>query len=120
MIGTFKKIIREKAEYRACRGLMESLADDYRFVFREIEKYMFSLAADESVMPVLLNTLESFAVASADGRPVLSITGEDVGLFCDNLIKDFRVKTWAYNQREKLNRAVHKKIGAAPGAARSV
>ncbi|MDR0639567.1 MAG: DUF1048 domain-containing protein [Spirochaetaceae bacterium] len=86
------------------------MTDDYQFVFKEIETYLFCQAADGSVMPVLMNTLESFAVAATDGRSVLSITGEDVGLFCDNLIKDCRVKTWVGQQREKLNENIRKKI----------
>ncbi|MDR2516893.1 MAG: DUF1048 domain-containing protein [Spirochaetaceae bacterium] len=112
MIKSLQKMMREKAEYKANRALMDSLPDDYRFVFLEIEKYMFSIAVDESVMPVLMNTLESFAVASSDGRSVLSITGEDAGMFCDNLIKNFRVNTWPGRQREKLNQAIRKKFMA--------
>jgi DNA-binding ferritin-like protein (Dps family) len=111
IVQSFKKMIREKAEYKANRKLMESLPDDYQFVFKKIEKYMFSLALDESVMTVLMDTLESFAVAASDGRSVISIIGEDVGLFCDNLIKKFQVKTWAGKQREKLNKDIHKKFG---------
>ena len=114
MNGIFKsihKLIREKAEYRAYLALIESLPDDYQFVCREIEKYMFSIMIDESVMPVLMNTVESFAVAAADGRSILSITGEDIGLFCDDLIKKFNVKTWAGTQREKLNDHIRKRFG---------
>jgi DNA-binding ferritin-like protein (Dps family) len=72
---------------------------------------MFSIMVDESVMPVLMNTVESFAVAAADGRSIFSITGADVGLFCDDLIEKFKVKTWAGKQREKLNENIHKKFG---------
>lgn len=86
------------------------MPDDYQFVFKEIEKYMFNLMIDESMMQVLMDTLESFAVAAADGRSVLSITGEDVGLFCDNLIKKCQVKTWAGEQRKNLNKNIHKKF----------
>jgi DNA-binding ferritin-like protein (Dps family) len=111
MIEAFRKMIREKAEFKAYRKLVESLSDDYQFVLKEIETYMFSLMIDESMMPVLMNTAESFAVAAADGRSVLSITGEDVGTFCENILKKSNAKTWADKCREKLNENIHKRFG---------
>jgi DNA-binding ferritin-like protein (Dps family) len=114
IIKSFKKIIREKAEYKATRELLDSLPGDYQFVFKEMEKYMFNFIADESILTVLMNTLESFAIAAQDGRSVFSITGEDVGSFCDNLIKKYQVKTWIEiwidKQRKKLNENVNKKF----------
>ncbi|MDR2029412.1 MAG: DUF1048 domain-containing protein [Treponema sp.] len=110
MIAAFKKMVREKAEYKACRKLLETLPEDYKFVFKEIEKYMFSLFGDEYIMTVLMNILESFAVTAADGRSVISVTGEDVGLFCDKIIKKFQVKTWPDKQREKLNKNIHERL----------
>jgi DNA-binding ferritin-like protein (Dps family) len=115
MFENLNRIIREKAEYKAYRKLLESLPGDYQFVSRAIEKYMFSIVIDESVMPVLMNTVESFAIAAADGRPILSITGADVGSFCDNLIQKFKVKTWEGTQREKLNESIREKFGAETG-----
>ena len=86
MFESLNKMIREKAEYKAYRELLESLPEDYQFVSKEIEKYMFSIMIDESVMPVLMNTVESFAVAAEKGRSILLITGTDAGLFCDDLM----------------------------------
>jgi DNA-binding ferritin-like protein (Dps family) len=104
------KMIREKAEYKAYRKLKESLPEDYQFVSKVIEEYMFSITFEESVFTVLMNMVESFAIAAVDGRSVLSITGEDVGLFCDELITKFNIKTWADKQREKLNKNIQKKF----------
>jgi DNA-binding ferritin-like protein (Dps family) len=103
--------LREKAEYKASRKLLASLPEDYQFVYKEIEKYIFSLYFDENVFPVLLNIIESFAIAATDGRSVFSVTGEDVGLFCDDLLKKIKIKTWADRQREKLNENIQKKFG---------
>jgi DNA-binding ferritin-like protein (Dps family) len=111
MIETFKKMIREKAEFKAYRKLVESLDNDYQYVLKEIETYMFNLMIDESMMSVLMDTAESFAVAAGNGRSVLSITGEDVGIFCENIIKKFNGKTWADKCREKLNKNIYKRFG---------
>jgi DNA-binding ferritin-like protein (Dps family) len=117
MMRAFKKMLREKAEYRAYLALRESLPDDYRFVFQEIEKYLFCQVVDGSVMPVLMNTLESFAIAATDGRPVLSLIGEDAGAFCDNLIKEFNVKTWVGQQRDTLNKRIRGMMAETQGTA---
>ena len=107
IIGSF----REKAEYNAYRKLLESLPNDYQFVLKEIEKYFFSFVVDENIMTVLMDTSESFAIAANDGRSVFSITGEDIGSFCDNIAKNCHVKTWQDTQREKLNENIRKRFG---------
>jgi DNA-binding ferritin-like protein (Dps family) len=107
MIATLRKIVREKAEYKASRTLLKALSHEYQFVYKQIEKYMYNIMIDESVMPILMNTLESFAIAAAAGRPVQEVTGKDTGLFCDALIEKFQVKTWRDAQREILNNNVN-------------
>jgi DNA-binding ferritin-like protein (Dps family) len=129
LIELLKKMIREKAEYRASRKLLEALPNDYQFVYNEIEKYLFNATGDENVMQVLMNILEAFSIAAQDGKPVLSIIGEDAGYFCDNLIKNSQVKrmdmgnngeqttaqkyltVWIEEQREKMNKRITEKIG---------
>ncbi|MDR2509082.1 MAG: DUF1048 domain-containing protein [Spirochaetaceae bacterium] len=106
IMKAIKKIIREKAEYKAIRKLLDAMPAEHQFVYKEIEKYVFHIGVDDSMMPVLMDIAESFAVAAAAGRPALSITGEDAVLFCDTLIKKFNIKTWRDIQREKLHKNI--------------
>jgi DNA-binding ferritin-like protein (Dps family) len=110
IIDSLKTLKKEKAEYKANRKLLESLPDDYQFVFKQIDKYMFSFATDGSMLTVLMDILESLAVAAPDGRSVFSITGKNVGSFCNNLIKNCHAKMWQDTQREKLNKNIHKNM----------
>jgi DNA-binding ferritin-like protein (Dps family) len=57
-----------------------------------------------------MDIMESFAVDSQDGKPVLSVTGEDVGIFCDNLLKKFNVKDWRDVKREELNKKINNRF----------
>jgi hypothetical protein len=43
---------RENAEYKAYRKLLESLPNDYQYVLKEIEKFVFSFAVGENIMTV--------------------------------------------------------------------
>jgi DNA-binding ferritin-like protein (Dps family) len=110
LVKTVYGSVKEKAEYKAYLKLLKSLPDDYQFVAKEIEKYMFSFVFDESVMTVLMNIVEAFAVAATDGRSVFSVTGEDVGSFCDDIIKKHQLKTWVSQQREKMNENIQEKF----------
>jgi DNA-binding ferritin-like protein (Dps family) len=112
LINKLKRISREKAEYKEHIKLVKSLPEDYQYVYHEIRKYIWSLDYTGSMMNVLMDTLEAFSIAAVDGRDVLSVTGEDVGVFCDGLLKKFNAKTWADKCREKLNKNIQKKLGA--------
>ena len=101
---------REKAEYKAHRKLLDSLPEEYQFVYNAIEKYVWSVCMTDMIN-VLMNTLEAFAIAAEDGRSVLSVTGKDVSVFCDDLLKKFNAKTWIDKQREKLNEKINKRFG---------
>jgi DNA-binding ferritin-like protein (Dps family) len=123
LVESLKKMIQEKAEYKAYRKLIETLPEDYQFVSTEIEKYLFNVVGDAAIMPVLMDTIESFAIIAQNGRSVFSITGNNVGSFCDNLVKKSNIKTlaerqnnryievWNEEQREKLNKKIQKRFG---------
>jgi DNA-binding ferritin-like protein (Dps family) len=81
--------LREKAEYKAVVQLSKSLPEDYQYVYKAIETYMYNAAFSGETFRILMDLLESFAVASQDGKPVLSVTGKDVGAFCDDLLDAF-------------------------------
>jgi DNA-binding ferritin-like protein (Dps family) len=55
--------------------------------------------------------MEAFSIAAVEGRSVFSVTGDDVGIFCDNLLKRFTAKTWADKCREKLNKNIRNYFG---------
>jgi DNA-binding ferritin-like protein (Dps family) len=102
--------LREKAEYKAAVKLLKNLPEDYQYVYKAIETYMYNTTFSEKTFVILMDIMESFAVASQDGKPVLSITGEDVGIFCDNLLEKFRVKDWRDVKREELNKKINKRF----------
>ncbi|GBU28747.1 hypothetical protein R84B8_02307 [Treponema sp. R8-4-B8] len=110
LINSIKQWKNGRAGYKEYKKLYKSLPEEYRLVFREIEKYIWSINYDGNSMIVLLDILEKFSKASIDGRNVISVTGEDVSLFCDNLCKNLNVKTWIDKCRENLNKIIQQKI----------
>jgi DNA-binding ferritin-like protein (Dps family) len=103
--------LKEKAEYKAAVKLLKNLPEDYQYVYKAIETYMYNTTFSGEPFVILMNIMESFAVASQDGKPVLSVVGEDVGSFCDNLLEEFHVRDWRDVKREELNRKIKKRFG---------
>ena len=102
--------LREKAEYKAAVKLLKNLPEDYQYVYKAIETYMYNATFSGETFVILMDIMESFAVASQDGKTVLSVTGEDVGIFCDNLLKKFNIKDWRDVKREELNKKINKRF----------
>ena len=112
----FRHITREKRKYKQQEERVEALPDDYHYVYRQIQQYMWSNSGGSGMdmLPIFADLLELFETAAADRKPVLDVTGEDVAAFCDELLRN--AKTWTGKHREALNRDIRKKLGQRNGA----
>lgn len=112
----FKHIAREKREYKQKEGRVEALPEDYRYVYRQIQQYMwgYSRGSGMDMLPIFADLLDLFETGAAEGKRVLEVTGEDVAAFCDELLRN--AKTYTGNRREALNRDILDKLGKGSGA----
>jgi DNA-binding ferritin-like protein (Dps family) len=101
-------IIEGKKEWRAHMARVKSLPQDYQFVYKEIQKYLFKVGPVELTegTGLLTGIVDLFEEGSALGKGVLEVTGSDVAAFCDDLIKDS--KTYADIYQETANKEVSK------------
>jgi len=107
----FQYVKREKRRYKQIQARVKALSEDYGFVYRKIEHYMWMHAGGDGMdmIPVLADLLDLFETGAADGKHVLEITGKDVAAFCDELLRDTR--QWTENGHKALNRDIQKKLG---------
>ncbi|HEY7122340.1 MAG TPA: DUF1048 domain-containing protein [Ktedonobacterales bacterium] len=112
----FKRIAREKREYKQKQERAKALPEDYCYVYHKIQQYMWSYSGGSGMdmLPILADLLDLFETGAAEGKRVLDITGEDVAAFCDELLRN--AKTYTENRREALNRDIRKKLGKGNGA----
>jgi DNA-binding ferritin-like protein (Dps family) len=112
----FRHIGREKRKYKQQEQRVEALPDDYRYVYRQIQQYMWghSGGSGMDMLPIFTDLLDLFETGVAEGKPVLAVTGEDVAAFCDELLRN--VKTWTGKPGKALNRDIQKKLGQRHGA----
>ncbi|WP_071130732.1 DUF1048 domain-containing protein [Enterococcus timonensis] len=98
---------QEKKEYKLFKQKVAALPEDYRFVFNEIQKYLwnFSDASGRKTLKVLNDLYEMFAQGAADQQDVIEITGPDVGEFAENIVREI-ADSWMEDRKQKLNKKI--------------
>lgn len=103
-----KKIIEEKREYKKMMARVDALPDDYRYVYKEIQSYMwrFATGSGNDILEIQYGLIELFEEGAAEGKRVLEVTGDDVATFVEELLKN--VRTYERDRRSRLNRKIKK------------
>jgi len=101
-------IIEGKKEWRAHMERVKALPQDYQFVYKEIQKYLFKVGPVELTEStgLLSGIIDLFEEGAASGKGVLEVTSSDVAAFCDDLIKGS--KTYADIYQESVDQEVYK------------
>jgi DNA-binding ferritin-like protein (Dps family) len=110
MMELFKKMIGEKKEYKMMMARVESLPEDYQFVYKKIQNYMWNFATGNGMdmLHIQYELIELFEAGAAEGRQVLEITGDDVASFADELVAN--AKTYVAKYREDLNQSIKNRL----------
>lgn len=103
-----KDIIEGKKEWRAHVARVKALPQDYQYVYKEMQRYLFKVGPVDLTggTGLLSGIVDLFEEGAASGKDVLDITGRDVAAFCDDLIKDSQ--TYADIYQEAVNKEVSK------------
>lgn len=109
-IAGIKKMRQDKRDWRAHTARVRQLPPDYRLVMEEIEKFMWSFAADASMVTTLDDILDLMEEGAASGRPVLEVTGEDVAGFARSVLAETQTRTWQGKQADQLNARIQAKL----------
>lgn len=106
-----RKIIKSKREYKRQMARVETLPNDYQYVFKKIQNHMWMFAAGSGydMLKIHYDLIELFEEGAANGQHVLEITGEDVAAFSEDLLHN--ATTYTENWRESLNQDILKKLG---------
>lgn len=105
-----KKIVEEKREYKAMMARVDALPEDYKYVYKKIQNYMWKFASGSGydVVEIQEGMLELFEQGVAEGKTVIEITGDDVAGFADELMKEARTYTEKWG--DDLNADIAKKL----------
>ena len=106
----FDKLIGDKKEWRRQQARVAVLPQDYRYVYKKIQEYMFGFGAGNGmdIIHLQYELIDLFEAGAAQGKGVLEITGPDVAAFADDLLSNAR--TYMEDRRAKLNREVTEQL----------
>ncbi|OJU17314.1 MAG: hypothetical protein BGN88_02035 [Clostridiales bacterium 43-6] len=103
-----------KREYKKMKKRVNALPKEYRFAFRKIEHYMYSIGpvgGDMSMfadLTLFTGLVDLFEASVAEGRQVLDVIGSDISRFSDELMRasgsDAMGKKLNQEVMERLNR----------------
>jgi DNA-binding ferritin-like protein (Dps family) len=78
---------------------VESYSVLYQIVYKEIQRYLFKIGAiDLPDGRLLSGIVDFFEEGVATGKGVLKLIGNDVAVFCDDLVKDSRTYADIYQE----------------------
>lgn len=106
---SIRDMIEGRKEWKAHMARVKSLPQDYQFVYKELQKYLFKVGPVElgEGTELLSGIVDLFRRGAASGKGVLEVTGNDVAAFCDELIKDSQTYEDLYQE------AVDQKVAKA-------
>lgn len=110
MMEMFKKLLGDKKEYKMMMARVSVLPEDYQFVFKKIQNYMWNFSSGNGMdmLRIQYELIDLFEAGAAEGRHVLEITGEDVASFADELVAN--AKTYFAKYREDLNQDILERL----------
>lgn len=118
MLDNFIKLIigdlDEKREYKQMMKRVDELPKDYRFAFKKIQKYMYTVGAPDGNMTIFTDItmstdlLDLFEVSAASGRKITDVIGSDVSKFSDEFMRAHILDTETL--KEKLNKEIMEKF----------
>ncbi|GAA0071041.1 DUF1048 domain-containing protein [Clostridium sardiniense] len=118
MLDNFIKLIigdlDEKGEYKQMMKRVDELPKDYRFAFKKIQKYMYTVGAPGGNMTIFTDItmftdlLDLFEVSAAAGRKITDVIGSDVSKFSDEFMRAHILDTETL--KEKLNKEIMEKF----------
>lgn len=98
--------LSEKKAYRETEKRAKALPAEYATAYKDIKNYLFHTSGILTIEPLraLVDMLEE---AAANNKHVVDITGPNVAVFADELVRGER--SYFDQQRQKLNKNFSKK-----------
>ncbi|MFA9458750.1 DUF1048 domain-containing protein [Halalkalibacter sp. AB-rgal2] len=104
ILGKIIGSLNDKREWKEMEARAKLLPSEYHTAYKAIQKYIWTTGGPtewKDISRIFGSILDLFEVGSAEGKKVTDLTGEDVAVFCDELVKG--EETWSDKYRAKLN-----------------
>lgn len=102
--------LEEKRAYKRLMKRVDAMPDDYRFAFRKIQHYMFSVGPPDGDMTIFTDLTmfrdlaDLLETGAAEDKHVLDVIGNDVDKFSDEFMR--ASSSAAESSRSQLNKEI--------------
>lgn len=94
----------EKRAYRTMMKRLRPLPKEYRFAFREMQHYLYTVGYPADYLTIFSDLLDLLEQSAGADRPIAEVLGKDVSTFCDDIVHASSANT--ETPQEKLNREI--------------
>ena len=118
MFDNFVKLVigdlDKKREYKQLMKRVDELPQDYKYAFKKIQKYMYTVGAPNkditifTDMTMFTDLVDLFETSAADKRQIIDVIGRDIDKFSDEFMSSYTNNP--ENLRDRLNREIMEKF----------
>jgi DNA-binding ferritin-like protein (Dps family) len=108
-IETITGSFEQKKQYRQYRARLEALPEPYGTSAKALQRYFTyygGVTDGETILRMMVDHIELWERAAADGTPVRAIVGEDPVEFAETFVQAYSCTQWIDKERARLTRAI--------------
>jgi DNA-binding ferritin-like protein (Dps family) len=108
-IETVTGSLEQKRQYKQCKARIEALPEPYGSVAKALQRYLTyygGVTDGGTIVTMMVDFVELWERAAADGTPVRAIVGEDPVEFAETFAQAYSGKHWIDKERARLTKAI--------------
>lgn len=108
-IETVTGSLEQKKQYKQVKARIEALPEPYGTVGKAMQRYFMyygGVTDGQTIITMMVDLVELWERAAADGTPIRAIVGEDPVEFAEAFAQAYSGKQWIDKERARLTKAV--------------
>jgi DNA-binding ferritin-like protein (Dps family) len=108
-IETVTGSLEQKRQYKQAKARIEALPEPYGTVGKAMQRYFMyygGVTDGQTIVTMMVDLVELWERAAADGTPIRAIVGEDPVEFAEAFAQAYSGKQWIDKERARLTKAV--------------
>ena len=108
-IETVTGSLEQKRRYKQYKARLEALPEPYGSVAKALQRYFMyygGVTDGETVITMMVDLVELWERAAADGTSVRAVVGEDPVEFAETFAQAYSGKQWIDKERARLTKAI--------------
>ena len=108
-IETVTGSLEQKKQYKQVKARIDALPEPYGTAAKALQRYLMyygGVIDGGTIVTMMVDLVELWERAAADGTPVRTIVGDDPVEFAETFAQAYSGRQWIDKERARLNRAI--------------